>query len=87
MEAEDFGPLGLNLIHDISGSMAAMLLDIERLRLDAGAIEQSIRAAQQQILGLGEGMIRVRYELRAALEEFSTKCEEKKYTIIVACTQ
>ncbi len=86
-ESRDFGPLGLSLVHDISGSMSALLLDIERLRLDAGAIEQSIRTAQQQILGLGEGMIRIRYELRAALEEFSARCEEKNIQLSLYAPQ
>lgn len=77
----DFGPMGLNLVHDISSSMSAMLLDIERLQLDADAIQQSIRQAQEQILSLQESRIYVRKELRTCVKEYSKVCEESKVSL------
>lgn len=74
---ENFGVSGLSLVHDLSGSVTALLLDIERLRLDAGAIERALRSAQQQILDLSPGQLRLGHELRAAMSEFSAKCEER----------
>lgn len=73
----DFGTMGLSLVHDLSSAVTALLLDIERLRLDSHAIEESLRTAQQQIHGLADNRIRLGHELRRVMGVFSADCESR----------
>ena len=76
-----FGTVGLSLVHDLSGSLNSVLLDIERLRLDVHTVEQSLQAAQQQILGLDNGRLHVTHELSQAIESFQSICDQQGITI------
>jgi two-component system C4-dicarboxylate transport sensor histidine kinase DctB len=75
--ATDFGTMGLSLVHDLSSTVNALLLDVERLRLDSRSLEQSLRTAQQHIQGLAANRIRLGHELRICMAEFASVCENR----------
>jgi signal transduction histidine kinase len=79
--------MGLSLVHDLSSTVNALLLDVERLRLDSRAIEQSLRSAQQHIHGLADNRIRLAHELRQCLAEFAGVCENRSIKLTLHVDQ
>lgn len=77
----EFGTLGLSLIHDLSGSVTSVLMDIERLRLDVHDVENSLKLAQQQILGLESGQLDVGKELDIACQAMEQACQDRNIQI------
>lgn len=77
----EFGTLGLSLVHDLSGSVTSVLMDIERLRLDVHAVETSLKLAQQQILGLQQDELVLSKEIGLACESIASACNHRGITL------
>lgn len=84
---DDFGTLGLSLVHDLSSTITALLLDIERLKNDSQAIEQAIQTARAQITGQENNLVQIGSEIRRCMRDFSARCEEKGIQLSAIITQ
>lgn len=81
MQSDEYGTLGLSLVHELSNSVSALLMDIERLRLNSTAIQQSLRQAQEHIHQFDESQLYLRHELRTLIKDFSAACETRSINL------